>query len=202
MSKVPRIVVPGVPHHVTQRGNRRVAVFREEADYVLYLDLLRHYCFKHGVSVDAFCLMPNHVHLVVTPEAEISISRTIRDTHRFYASQFNQKNGYVGHLWQGRFYSCGLDEPHFWAAIRYVERNPVRAGLVRYAEEYRWSSAPIHCRSRPVSGGVPALRPMVPPSASLWTRPGKEWSAWLRDGEDERLTQAIRKETISRRRCG
>ncbi len=144
MARMARAVAAGVPHHVTQRGNRRQAVFFTESDYRLYVDLLRANCRAVDVVVWAWCLMPNHVHLVVVPEAADALAKAIGDTHRDYTRRVNRREGWAGYLWQGRFASCPMDEPHCLAAIRYVERNPERAGLVARAAEWPWSSARAH----------------------------------------------------------
>ncbi len=145
MSRVARIVVPGFPHHVTQRGNRRADVFEVDADYEAYLRFLKEYADRRGLAIWAYCLMTNHVHLVVVPEREESLGQALRDTHTVYAMHFNGRTDLSGHVWQGRFFSSPLDETYLWAAVRYVERNPVRAGMVERAEAYRWSSAQAHC---------------------------------------------------------
>ncbi len=204
MPKIRRIILPGVPHHITQRGNRRVKVFADARDYALYLNLLRTYSTRHGLSFAAYCLMPNHIHLVAVPAEPWSISRTLRDTHRLYARLYNNRHGYVGHLWQGRFFSCGLDDRHFWAAVRYVERNPLKAGLASRAEDYPWSSARSHCRERPISDAERRSDEVFAlsfPSGS-WIRTGREWSAWLSGEDEEKALEAIRKETLTGRPCG
>ena len=141
MARLARVIIPGVPHHVTQRGNRRQATFFGNADYAAYLDLLSQWCGLCGIDVLAYCLMPNHVHLVVVPQAADSLHRGLGETHRRYTRRVNFREGWRGHLWQGRFASFPLDEPHLWAAVRYVERNPLRAGLVTRVEDWPWSSA-------------------------------------------------------------
>ena len=140
-----RIIFPGVPHHVTQRGNRREQVFFCDADRTAYLAWLHEYTRDHGVAVLAYCLMPNHVHLVAVPSDEDALHRVLRPLHTRYAQRVNRAFGWQGHVWQGRFFASALDEAHLWAAIRYVERNPVRARLVESAEDYPWSSASSHC---------------------------------------------------------
>ena len=193
MGRVARAVVAGCPHHVTQRGNRRGDVFEVDEDREAYLALLGQYMAKHGVSLWAYCLMTNHVHLIVVPEEEQSLSRALRDAHTVYAMRFNRRTKLSGHVWQGRFYSCPLDDAHLWAAVRYVERNPVRAGLVERAEEYRWSSAPAHCGLR--HDGI--LAKGFPPEGAI-----EDWRAWLREEEDEGLLEAIRRHTTTGRPCG
>ena len=145
MPRLARVVIPECPHHVTQRGNRREDVFVTAADRVRYLDLLAEYAAKGGLAVQAYCLMTNHVHLAVVPQAEASLAAALKPLHTRYTQHVNRTRGVSGPLWQGRFFSCPLDDAHLWAAVRYVERNPVRAGLVERAEDYRWSSAAAHC---------------------------------------------------------
>ena len=139
-----RVVIPGAPHHVTQRGNRRQATFFCDEDYVAYLDLMREWCGEMGVSVWAYCLMPNHVHLVVVPKSEDGLRRAIGEAHRRYTRRINFRENWRGHLWQGRFASYPMEENHLMAAARYIERNPVRAHLSRCVWRYRWSSARAH----------------------------------------------------------
>ena len=133
MSRVARIVAPGFPHHVTQRGNRRADVFEADTDYEAYLRFLKRYAGKRGLSIWVYCLMRNHIHLVAVPLRAESLGQALRDAHTVYAMYFNSRTQLSGHVWQGRFYSCPLDETHLWAAVRYVERNPVRAGMVENA---------------------------------------------------------------------
>ena len=144
MPRIARIVAPGLPHHITQRGNRRTDVFLDDDDRESYLGLVRHYGKKYGMEILAYCVMSNHIHLVVVPHESDSLARAMSTAHMCYAQRFNCKYSLSGHLWQGRFFSCVLDERHTMAAVRYVERNPVRAGLVRRAWDYRWSSARGH----------------------------------------------------------
>ncbi|KKL68886.1 hypothetical protein LCGC14_2120480, partial [marine sediment metagenome] len=148
MPRIARVVIPDVPLHVTQRGNRQEDVFFCDEDRLRFLELLGRYSVRHGLAINAYCLMTNHVHLVVTPRSEDSLSATLRPLNTCYTQHVNHSQGYVGHLWQGRPYSCLLDERHFWAAVRYVERNPVRARIVRKAQNYRWASAAAHCGLR------------------------------------------------------
>jgi putative transposase len=144
MSRISRVVVPGLPHHVTQRGNARQDVFATDADRQLYLDLLRHHAKRYDLRIWAYCLMRNHVHLVTVPDRVSSLARVMGRTHADYARYFNLKRGRSGHLWEARFFSCPLQDLHLWRAMAYVERNPVRAALVSEAADYRWSSASPH----------------------------------------------------------
>lgn len=148
MPRTARIVVPGVAHHVTQRGTDRQVVFHTRNDRRVYLRLLRENSEKAGLQVLAYCLMPNHIHLVVIPEEEDSMAVALRRVHGRYAQYANARRLRSGHLWQNRFYSCALDGDHLRAALSYVERNPVRAGMVASAEDYEWSSAAAHLTGR------------------------------------------------------
>lgn len=140
-----RIVLPGVAHHVTQRGNDRQDIFFGDEDRRQYLAYLRESAEKEGVALSAYCLMTNHVHLIVTPEREDSLARALGRTHLLYAQYVFKARGRSGHLWQSRFYSCALDEAHAHNAAAYVELNPVRAAMVELPWEYAWSSAAAHC---------------------------------------------------------
>jgi putative transposase len=144
MSRLARVVLPGVPCHVTQRGNGRQQIFFDETDHILYLDLLRGQSADAGLSLWAYCLMPNHVHLVAVPTRPTALAKTLGRTHADFARHFNLQRRSCGHVWQARFFSSPLDDAHLWQAMAYVERNPVRAGMVSDAGQYRWSSAAAH----------------------------------------------------------
>ena len=148
MARLARVVVPGIPHHVTQRGNRRQETFFVEADYEAYLTLLRQWCGRCGVAVWAYCLMPNHVHLIVVPGSEDGLRRALGEAHRRYTRRVNFREGWRGHLWQERFASFPMDERHLLAAARYIETNPVAAKMVKSPEAYRWSSVHAHLNGR------------------------------------------------------
>ena len=141
MARIARIVAPGLPHHVTQRGNRRQTTFFTDNDYRHYLDLLEEWCAVHDVLIWSYCLMPNHVHLIVVPQTEDGLKLAISETHRRYSRMINFRMGWRGHLWQGRFASSVMDEYYLLAAARYVERNPVVVGLTNSPGDYPWSSA-------------------------------------------------------------
>ena len=144
MPRIARVVVPGYPHHVTQRGNRRQQTFFCDEDYGAYLELMAEWCQRYGVEIWAYCLMPNHAHLIAVPDSQDGLRRAIGEAHRRYTRRVNFREKWRGHLWQGRFASFVLDDYHLFAATRYVERNPVRAGLVDRPEDYHWSSAAAH----------------------------------------------------------
>jgi len=144
MPRRPRVVVPGVAHHVTQRRNNRQPVFLSPDDHRRYLDLLTRHASKCGARILGYCLMTNHVHLIAVPEAEGSLGRALGRAHSEYALALNRDAGRSGHIWQNRFFSCPLDWQHLLSAMRYVELNPVRANLVEAAWDWPWSSAFAH----------------------------------------------------------
>ncbi|MFQ5808338.1 MAG: transposase [Armatimonadota bacterium] len=186
------MVVPGVAHHVTQRGNREADVFLSPADHHAYVEKLGVAAGRHGMDVWAYCLMTNHVHLIAVPQTPLSLAHALRDAHTAYALRLNRQLGTTGHVWQGRFFSCVLDDTHLWTAVRYVERNPVRAGIVARAEDYAWSSAAAHCGLR----HDPLLSPHFPPSDVVM-----DWADWLRN-EDEDRSEIVRRQTHTGRPCG
>jgi putative transposase len=159
MARIARLVVPGVPHHVTQRGNRRGTTFFGDDDYRLYRALLAESAAKAGAEVWAYCLMPNHVHVILVPSDADGLRRTFAELHRRYTAHVNARNRWTGHLWQGRFGSAAMDEAHLFAAARYVSLNPVRARLAARAEDWSWSSARAHLAGR--SDGVVNVAPLL-----------------------------------------
>ncbi len=148
MARLARVVAPGLPHHVTQRGNRRQPTFFCDEDYQQYVELMARFCKAERVAIWAYCLMPNHVHLIAVPQTREGLRRAIGEAHRRYTRMVNFRERWRGHLWQGRFASYVLDETYLLTAARYVELNPVRAGLVNTPRQYRWSSAAAHLRGK------------------------------------------------------
>lgn len=148
MPRVARIVVPGVVHHVTQRGNNRQDVFFVDDDRVMYLKILGEQCRRHRVAILAYCLMTNHVHHLLEPATEDALAKALGRTHWLYTQYVNRLHGRSGHLWQNRFFSCATDDEHTLLAARYAEKNPIRAGLCRIARRWKWSSAAAHCCGR------------------------------------------------------
>lgn len=142
------MVIRGIPHHIIQRGSRRQRTFFSNDDYDFYIRILRRNCRRHQLEIWAYCLMPNHVHLIGVPDAPGELARAIGETHRYYAVRINKREEWVGHLWQQRFSSYAMDERHLLAAARYIERNPVAAGLTKRPELWRWSSAKAHLKGR------------------------------------------------------
>ncbi len=186
MPRVARIVATGLAHHITHRGNRKLEVFLDDDDRGVYLRLLRISGTKYGLDVLAYCLMSNHVHLVAVPREADSLARAIAYAHTSYTRHFNRKYSLSGHLWQGRFFSCVLDERHALAAARYVERNPVRAGIVGRAWDYKWSSARSHIGET----DDPILAKTWPPKELL-----SQWQQLLRDDEGAGEVDEFRRST-------
>ena len=148
MARLARLVIPGLPHHITQRGNRRQQTFFNDGDYAAYLELMAEWCREQGVEIWSYCLMPNHVHLIAVPKTEDGLRRAIGEAHRRYTRRINFREKWRGYLWQGRFASFVMDEPYLLAAARYVELNPVRAKLVERPRQWPWSSAKAHLKGR------------------------------------------------------
>ena len=196
MGRLARVVVPGMPHHVTQRGNRRQKTFFSEEDYRAYLSLLVDWCARCDVRVWAYCLMPNHVHLIVVPSRADGLARALGETHRRYTRRVNFREGWRGYLWQGRFASFVMDEPHLLAAAAYVERNPVAAGLVDRAEQWAWSSAKAHVRGKP--DGVAETDWLADRTAG-WVC---TWREYLRQEEVSALGKTLRRHENTGRPLG
>jgi putative transposase len=156
-----------MPHHVTQRGNRRQRTFFREDDYAAYLDLMSQWCHQRGVEIWAYCLMPNHVHLIAVPHSKDGLRLAIGEAHRRYTRRVNSRKRWRGYLWQGRFASFVMEEPYLLAAARYVELNPVRAKLVATPGAYRWSSARAHLKGK--DDGLVRVRPLLELAGS-WRR--------------------------------
>ena len=187
---------PGVAHHITQRGNRREDVFFNDDDRRAYLTWMREYCTKQGVEILAYCLMTNHVHIVAVPSEEKALEQVFRPLHTRYAQRVNRAKRWKGHLWQGRFFSSALDEHYLWAAIRYVERNPVRARMVRKAENYAWSSAAAHCGLR--------ADEVLTADRNWWRRFASvgDWSKWLAQGDTPEQIDVLRRHVERGLPCG
>ena len=150
MPRIARVVAPGLPHHITQRGNDRCTVFFDDDDRRFYLWTLAKYQRKYGLDTWAYCLMDNHVHVLGVPERDDSLARCFAGTNLVYTQYLNKKRGRGGRLWQNRFFSCPVDkDEYFWPVLRYIEVNPVRAQLARNAWDYVWSSARHHVLGEP-----------------------------------------------------
>jgi putative transposase len=186
-------MLEGCPFHLTHRGNHRECVFRTDDDRRTYLRLLDLFAKKFGMSIWAYCLMGNHVHLIAAGKQRCSISKALGNTHRICSRLRNEETGVTGHLWANRFFSTPVDEPHLWAAVRYVELNPVRARLVGEATDYPWSSARAHTGSQ----ANPLLDPDRP-----FPGPIGDWAAWLRAGLEEQTAARLRLNTSTGRPTG
>jgi putative transposase len=195
MARLARVIAVGVPHHITQRGNAQRFILQDETDRKVYLDLLRQSTELHGVALIGYCLMLNHVHLVAVPPQADVLARALKETHGRFASYWNALHHSTGHVWQGRYYSCPLDEPHLWEALRYTELNPVRASLVTRAECWDGSSAAAHC-------GADSIGPRL--AMHLWRGrwSAVTWRAYLDAGVTESQLAAIRRSTYSGRPLG
>jgi len=193
MARLARVVAPGVAHHVTQRGNRRQRTFFGEGDYRVYLDLASEWFGAWGLKVWAWCLMPNHVHLIVVPPEGEALARGIGEVHRRYTRHVNFRKGWRGYLWQGRFGSCPMDAAHTLAAARYIERNPVRAGLVKRAWQWPWSSAAGHVSGR----GDALVKPGGPLVAQV-----NDWRRFLAAEEDAEEVERLRRHLRTGRPLG
>lgn len=188
MVRIARVIATGIPHHVTQRGNRRLTTFFGEEDYNAYIDLMAEWCGKCGVEIWAYCLMPNHVHLIAVPESEDGLRRGIGEAHRRYSRMINFRQDWRGHLWQGRFASFPMDESYLLAAVRYVELNPVRAGLVQDRASWQWSSARAH---------LAGLDDQLVKVAPLLGMVG-DWNLFLSAATDEEMEKIRRHERSGR----
>jgi len=196
MPRTARVVIPGCAHHITQRGNNKQDVFFVDDDRQLYLQLLIDETQKHGLEIQAYCLMPNHVHLIAVPTTEQSLAKGFGRTNFRYAKAVNHLHGRCGHLWQSRFYSCSLDEEHYWRAMQYVEQNPVRAGMVKHAWQYAWSSAAAHCGK--------AEDPTRLLDMTRWAEKSRnwDWAAALQKPQDKKQIATMRKSTHTGRPLG
>lgn len=191
MPRVARVVIPGCPHHVTQRGNNHQDVFFVDDDRQVYLEILAKQAGRFGLSIQGYCLMTNHIHLVATPRTAESLAKAVGQTHWLYTRYVNALHGRSGHLWQNRFYSCVLGDEHYWATMAYVERNPVRAKIVRCAWRYPWSSAVAHCEWRDKTGllDLKAWLKMLPPDG--------DWREALVKPDDKEIIHKLR--TVTQR---
>lgn len=192
MARIARVVAPGFPHHITQRGNRRQQTFFHDEDYQAYIRLMAEWCSRLKVEIWAYCLMPNHMHLIANPESEDGLRRAIGEAHRRYTRAINFREGWRGHLWQGRFASFPMDESYLLAAARYVELNPVRAKLVDRPDAYKWSSAAAHLEGRDDElVKVSPLLSLVP-----------NWREFLSVTAPEHQTEALRRHERTGRPLG
>jgi putative transposase len=193
MARIARAVAPGIPHHVTQRGNRRQQTFFNDEDYQIYLDLMSEWCGKYHVEIWAYCLMPNHVHLIAVPETKDGLNLAIGEAHRRYTRHINFREGWRGHLWQGGFSSFILDQQYLLACTKYVELNPVRAGLVNKPEDWPWSTAKAHMSRK--DNILVKTKPLLKLS-------GKPWKTFLSSDAQEHEISLFRKHERTGRPLG
>ena len=193
MPRQARIVAVGVPVHITIRGSRKQEVFFTDEDRLRYLAWLCEYSERFQFRVFAYCLMTTHVHMVGEPTNETGMGKMMRVLSTRHSQAVNKIQGWTGHLWQSRYWSTTLDEAHLHRAVRYVEQNPVRAGLVTDAGEYRWSSAACHCGMGidPILAGDQA-----------WSGKLEDWPRLLKENLDEEMLLEIRTKTKNGQPCG
>ena len=192
MPRIPRLVVPGYPHHVTQRGNRRQKTFFHAQDYLAYLELIAAAKPKAECDIWAYCLMPNHVHFVIVPEHESSLALLFKESHRRYTRRINFREKWRGHLWQERFHSFVMDEQHLNATVRYVEQNPVSAGLCKKPQDWRWSSVHAHLGSN--DDELVSAKPML--------EKFPDWAGYLEDSQSTLMLRKVRQHTRTGRPLG
>ena len=180
--------MPGHPFHLTHRGNNKQKVFYSDDDRRKYLFWFEEACQEWGMRVLSFCLMNNHVHFVAIANQLDSFAKVINVVHRRYAIYLNQKNGTSGHRWEGRYYSCILDSNHLMAALRYVERNPVRAQIVFKPWDWAWSSASEHIGKAKGCISLEDIQAFV-------SMPS--WKEFIDQDEQEEDLSEIRRETMS-----
>lgn len=195
MPRIGRIVATGYPHHITQRGNNQQKIFFDENDRLMYLSLIREYADKYNVSMIAYCLMENHVHFIAIPNQEDSFSRIFRVAHMRYAQYLHNKINSSGHLWQGRFFSCILDDNHLLAAARYVERNPVRGRKVEKPCDWKWSSAMYHAGKRSLEIPLHDLFELIEVRK-------EDWEDFINAEDDNQFIKGIRNNTRTGRPVG
>lgn len=205
MPRTARIVVPDVPHHITQRGNNRQDVFFVDDDRRVYLSILKEQSEKFGLEILGWCLMTNHIHLIGRPAGPESLAKALGRTHFRYTQYINKFHGRSGHLWQNRFFSCPLGRSHFWKALLYVEQNPVRAKMVRRAWQYPWSSAAIHIAESRYRYNLPDGRTYQSPfsdgvdllNMAYWKQISSvvDWRKSLEQMQSDKQVTAIRQNT-------
>jgi putative transposase len=188
MARIARVIATGIPHHVTQRGNRRLTTFFRDEDYQAYIDLMAEWCNKCDVEIWAYCLVPNHVHLIAVPESEDGLRRGIGEAHRRYSRMINFRENWRGHLWQGRFASFPMDETYLLAAVLYVEMNPVRANLAPDPASWPLSSVQAHLSGK--NDGLVKVAPLLEMVG--------DWKLFLSGAEEERLSDIRRHERSGR----
>lgn len=195
MPRIARVVVPNIPYHVTQRGNYQQDVFIDDKDKFKYLSLVIENSIEQNVEVLAYCLMKNHVHFALVPPKPDSLGKMFNQVSMRYSQYFNKKLGKRGHLWQDRYFSCPLDEDHLYEVIRYIENNPVKAGIVISAEDYYWSSARAHLLGKTFENDLLA-------DCFKYLRKIENWGDYLKEASRESIILNLRRCTKSGRPAG
>jgi putative transposase len=192
VARFARVVIPNMPHHIVQRGNRRQTVFFHDEDRIYYLHLLRKYGEEAGLDYWAYCQMRNHIHLIAVPKTSESLAEAMAGANWKYALSINLREDWKGSLWQGRFYSCPLDHPHLIACTRYIERNPVRAKIIADPGDYPWSSAQAHLGKRSDKLII---------DCALTEEIG-DWAAFINQEDDAEIVKRLRKHLSTGRPLG
>lgn len=192
MPRIARFVLPGHAHHILQRGNNDQPVFLSDEDRMAYLELLRDESERHGLHILGYCLMNTHLHLVAIPTEAESLARAVGRAHFRYAQQFNLAHQRGGHFWNNRFHSCVLEGPCTLAALRLIERNPVRAGAVKQPWQWPWSSASAHLGEIDFSG-------LIDPERWSALSHGHDWRNELKRKDDEAELKRLRLATSTGR---
>ena len=193
MPRIARVVVKDCPYHVTQRGNYRQRVFEDEEDFIKYKLWLQEYSQKNGLKIWAYCLMTNHVHIICVPLEDDSLARTFHTLHMRYSQYFHRKKSLTGHLWQARFFSCALDADYVYAAVRYVENNPVRAKITDIPERYKWSST---------LGHIHRIKDPILSNDSNIGIEAKDWLMFLGQDNNDEAIKEIKRNSLTGRPCG
>ena len=196
MPRIARVVAAGYPHHITQRGNYRQKIFTDDSDLEQYLSFIESESKRYGLKILAYCLMPNHIHFIGVPQSDDSMGKVFKYATMKYSQYYNKKMGASGHLFQGRFFSSVMDERHTIACARYIERNPVRAKLVKKPWDWKWSSARAHCAMIDHDTyGVKSLFDYVPDCQ-------KGWRKFIEDMDNAEEIKRIREQTKRGRPLG
>ena len=192
MARFRRLVAPGYPHHITQRGVRRQTTFFDEHDYRRYVRLAAELLSNSSIEILTYCLMPNHIHAVVIPKEETSLAAFFGPLHKIYAQHTNLRYEWAGHLWQARYYSVPMNEGHTLTAMRYVELNPLRSGLELAPQDWPWSSARgnLGLVDDPLIPGRPALGVV------------SDWGTYLSAPEADGAVNRLRVQTNTGRPTG
>lgn len=170
MARKARIVVEGLPHHIMQRGNYGQEVFFDDEDYRTYLEWVMYYSERYCLKILGYCLLPNHIHFIVIPDKKSSMSRVFNIVNMKYAQYMNKKMEEKGHLWQGRYYSCVMDDLYVAIALKHIEDNPVRSGLVEEPWEWKWSSCAYHVGVSKPQISLTSIDTVVDMTPDVWRR--------------------------------